>query len=304
MKWQVLAAMAAGSLVVAGQAAAQSAVGGSDVVYVVQRTVNKLPYPELHRRAVSSSSGTAMFGGCLGVKARYCGYADPVVSPDALRVAFVMEPTAETTCRTVWVAGVDGSRARQVSMNGCAARSPAWSPDGRKLAFEQQGEIYEIDLCRATLPDRSPRRLASGETPSYSKDGRWIAFGRGGDIWKIRTTGGSETNLTQSAAGEWSPRWTKPTSGGNVAELIAFVSNQDGPGDVYVMDTTGGNVVRKTRTATFKDDLDIAQLPGAFVWQEGANVMFAAGTQAPRLLTAGQSPEFGLAPPGRLSVCP
>lgn len=282
---------------------AQAALSSSEVVYVRQKTVNKLPYPEMYRQPVTSSAAK-MFGGCLGTSARYCGYADPVVSPDATRLAFVFEAVGETSCRTIWIAGLDGRGARQATLNGCAARTPSWSPDGSKLAFEQGGEIYEVDLCRATLPERNPRRVTSGKEPSYSRDGRWIAFARGGDVWKIRTTGSSETNLTQSGSGEWSPRWAKPVSSGSVTEVIAFVSDRDGPGDVYVMDPNGGGLARKTRTATFKDSLDVAQLPAAFAWQEGDNVMFAAGTQAPRVLAAGYGADFGLAPPKRITTCP
>ena len=52
---------------------------------------------------------------------------------------------------------------------------PAWAPDGRVLAFAQQGSIWTVDLST-----RVAREITRGATyhssPAWSPDGRWIAY--------------------------------------------------------------------------------------------------------------------------------
>ncbi len=65
----------------------------------------------------------------------------------------------------------DGSGERRLTQG----RSPAWSPDGRKLAFVgENGSIHLIDL-----DDGTERELARGSSPAWSPDGGKIAFVRG-----------------------------------------------------------------------------------------------------------------------------
>jgi dipeptidyl aminopeptidase/acylaminoacyl peptidase len=79
------------------------------------------------------------------------------------RVAFIYR-------HHLFVASPDGTRRR---LTVRAADNPSWSPHGRWIAFERQGQIWEI-------PSRGgrPRRLtrAGGSAPAWSPDGRRIAF--------------------------------------------------------------------------------------------------------------------------------
>jgi Tol biopolymer transport system component len=54
---------------------------------------------------------------------------------------------------------------------------PAWSPDGERIAFSRDGDIYLMN------PDgTSIRQLTRGSArdgaPAWSRDGRWLAFAR------------------------------------------------------------------------------------------------------------------------------
>jgi dipeptidyl aminopeptidase/acylaminoacyl peptidase len=110
-----------------------------------------------------------------------------------------------------------GGKPRQLSSGELSQTSPAWSPDGRMIAFEQDtSENREVrddaspGLFLYSLADSATRALATGypqsSNPAWSPDGRSIAFicskGRGleNDVCVVPVAGGTARNLT----GEWS----------------------------------------------------------------------------------------------------
>ena len=116
--------------------------------------------------------------------------------------------------------------------------SPAWSPDGRRIAFarrsfadENHPGPWEIWVMSADGTHRT--RLAPGTDPSWSPDGRSIAFTgsyipRAGhpDIWVMRADGTDMRRLTVNEAftdreADWSPD----------GRLIAYVTNSGGFGN-------------------------------------------------------------------------
>ncbi len=277
-------------------AAAQ--IGSGEFLYVRQIQRNNLPYAEVMRRPVNGSTASKLIGGCL-VPAQYCGYADPTASPDGNRIAFVHEPTHEQACRSIWVSSITGADARQVT-SGCRDKRPAWSPDGRRLAWDGGGVIYEAGLCSATLPVRSPTRIGAGTSPSYSRDGRYLVFERSGDIWRRDTRTGTEANLTRSSRREWDPRWTRP---GATSDLIVYLVEVPSGTELYTMTGEGKNRKRVMTSGTDKWGPDQALLPGAFLWAENGRVMFKAGLNDPQVLVAGKTPSFGGAPRS-VTICP
>ena len=110
-----------------------------------------------------------------------------------------------------------GGKPRQLTTGELSQSSPAWSPDGRTIAFAQDTtENREVrddaspGLFLYSLADSSTRPLATGfaqsSDPVWSPDGRSIAFtcskGRGeeSDVCVVPASGGTARNLT----GDWS----------------------------------------------------------------------------------------------------
>jgi dipeptidyl aminopeptidase/acylaminoacyl peptidase len=111
--------------------------------------------------------------------------ASPKVSPDGRRVAFVVTRVALEANRyrsSVWLAAADGSSAPfPLTAGEYADGQPAWSPDGRRLAFTRRREDGESSLH--VLPVDGPGetvtvwvRPESIGPPAWSPDGTRLAF--------------------------------------------------------------------------------------------------------------------------------
>jgi hypothetical protein len=116
-----------------------------------------------------------------------------------------------------------------------AARDPAWSPDGRRLAFTCVVEPGNDDLCLVNRDGSDFLRLTTGaeseSDPAWSHDGRQLAFTRGKDIALLSFQNGI-TVLTPGSEPAWSRDGTK-----------LIFAGRDG---LYTIDVDGSNRTRLT----------------------------------------------------------
>ena len=111
----------------------------------------------------------------------------PRIAPDGRQVAYVVTRIDERKHAyrsAIWLASIDGSEARRFSAESGHTSDPAWSPDGRWLAFvsDREGE----------LPDNEAKKRGKGKP----------------QVWLIPTDGGEARQLTFMEHGASSPVWS------------------------------------------------------------------------------------------------
>jgi TolB protein len=156
----------------------------------------------------------------------------------ASRIAFVTQGRGS---KEIYLIDSDGEGTTRVTQDGSIALSPAWAPDGRRLAyssFKGAGlHLFERDL--STGSDRTlSARDGINITPAYAPDGRTVSFGAtvgGNTEIALTAAGGGMRTLTESRRYEnLSPSFSPDGS------RIAFVSDRLGEPAVYVMGIDGG----------------------------------------------------------------
>jgi Tol biopolymer transport system component len=139
---------------------------------------------------LASSDARASFPGANGAIAFAAG---PGSVRDQSAVDLFSRAASGATRRVARGAGCDGA--------------PAWSADGRRLAYASDGALVVVSGGRS-------RRLALGlpaGEPSWSPDGARLAFTSGGDVFTVRRDGRGRRRVTSdggNAAPAWSPDGT------------------------------------------------------------------------------------------------
>ncbi len=81
---------------------------------------------------------------------------------------------ANRTETRIWFKA-SGSAARELELGGGSQSRPRFSPDGKRLAYQAEGQVWLVDL--ATKTKRQLTHLSGGaEGQTWSPDGKWLAF--------------------------------------------------------------------------------------------------------------------------------
>ena len=146
------------------------------------------------------------------------------------------------------VADADGNNEFVLLESPEPIMSPAWSPDGRQLAYVSfelgRAQVYVQSLRTGT------RRVVSDKpgvnnAPAWSPDGRELALTRSDadgnlDIYLVPVIGSGETRLTQRRSIDTEPAWSRD------GKTIYFTSDRGGAPQIYEVPVSGGVVSRVT----------------------------------------------------------
>jgi hypothetical protein len=131
----------------------------------------------------------------------------------------------------LWVADADGSHRARISDRADAVD---WSPDGRRLVVEREGALV---LLRADAAVE--RTLTAGVEVAWSSRNR-IAFVRNGDLYRIDPTGRGLRRLTTTPAVESAPAWSPD------GQRLAYIATEPGAVDLFVLHVARGHPTRLT----------------------------------------------------------
>jgi len=143
----------------------------------------------------------------------------------------------------------DGTSVRRLTTDAANDDSPAWSPDGKTIAFvsDRDGGKLEIFVMAADGSNqRSLTQGPNGETPVWSPDGERIAYVGGTrktpTIQVMNADGSSSRavvrDTTYIGGLSWSPDGHK----------LSFASGRDQKaGELYVVNVSGSGLKRLTR---------------------------------------------------------
>ncbi len=110
---------------------------------------------------------------------------------------------------------LDGKgRPQRLTFEGNYNTSPAWSPDGRSIAYvgETNGknQIFMVKFDGTNL--RQLTSAGNNEGPSFSPDGYFIAFDSDREdthgIYIMRADGGAQKRITAKYVNAVSPEWS------------------------------------------------------------------------------------------------
>jgi len=164
------------------------------------------------------------------------------------RIAYVTQVgSAEGTRYSAVVADADGHAPQNILRSPEPLMSPAWSPDGQRLAYVSfetgRPQVFVQEVYTGRREAVSSSEGING-APGWSPDGRRLALvlSRDGDpeIYSLQLASGALARLTRSPAIDTEPVWTPD------GQSILFTSDRGGSAQIYRMPASGGPAERLT----------------------------------------------------------
>ncbi|WP_109124277.1 Tol-Pal system beta propeller repeat protein TolB [Dyella sp. C11] len=177
------------------------------------------------------------------------------------RIAYITSVgLGDNTTYSLIVADSDGYNPQVVARSRESLLSPAWSPDGRKIAYVSfesgNSAIYVQDITTGSRQLISARAKGINGAPSWSPDGTKLAlalsYQGNPEIYVMDVGSRQETRLTNNLAIDTEPRWTPD------GQSIIFTSDRGGKPQLYQMSASGGGAERISFQGQFNANASVS----------------------------------------------
>lgn len=150
--------------------------------------------------------------------------------------------------KEVYFADYDGFNVRRVTITRTLNNNPAWSPDGRAIAYTAWSPFMDVVVSHIYEGRRETPAMGTRDVqnwlPAWSPDGSRLAFTSNRDgqpeVYVIDASGSGLRRITNHPGIDTSPTWSPQ---GN---HLAFVSDRSGAPQVYVVAVDGTGLRRIT----------------------------------------------------------
>ena len=224
----------------------------------------------------------------------------------ATRIAYITKGAGRYTLR---VADADGEGGQVPLTSPDPIISPAWSPDGKELAyvsFEDRKPVVWVQDLQTGARRRVANFKGSNSAPAWSPDGSQLAVTLsregGSQLFLINRDGSNPRRITQSSAIDTEPTFAPDGR-------VYFVSDRGGSPQIYRQSVNGGGAERVTFQGSYNVSPAISPdgRTMTFVQRNGGGAfrvmtmdLTSGAVQAVSDTSDDESPSF--APNGRLII--
>lgn len=227
------------------------------------------------------------------------------------RIAYVMvqHPTPRSSRYALEVADADGFNPRVLLTSSEPIMSPAWTPDGREIAYVSfEGHRAAIYRQNIATGQRSKVSAAPGinGAPSFSPDGRYMAM-------VLSKTGNPNLYLMDLGSGQmhaltsgWSID-TEPRFSADGQKLL-FTSNRDGTPQIYEYRLASGQVQRVSYSGNYNARPSYVPFTHDVIMMHRADRLFGIARlsldngQVDTLIQTGADESPSVAPNGKMII--
>lgn len=162
------------------------------------------------------------------------------------RIAYITEERRTPDDRTfrLIVADADGENAATIAESAYPLMSPAWSPDGRRIAYvsfeDRDRSVIYVQTVSTGNRERVSSRPGNNQSPEFSPDGRELALTLNVDdgnfnVYTLNLAGQVLSRITRSSSIDTEAVWSP-----NGRQLY-FLSDRSGSPQIYRIDALPGN---------------------------------------------------------------